>query len=34
MPFASWAKLTQAVQSLISFVVIGLVLARAVNILV
>jgi len=33
MPLAAWAKLTMALQAIISFVVIGLVLARAVNIL-
>jgi hypothetical protein len=33
MPLAAWAKLTMALQSLISYVVISLVLARAVNIL-
>jgi hypothetical protein len=33
MPLAPWAKLTMAGQSLISFVVVGLVIARAVNIL-
>jgi uncharacterized membrane protein len=33
MPLAHWAKLTMAVQSLISLVILGLVIARAVNIL-
>ena len=33
MPLAPWAKLTMALQSVISLVVIGLVIARAVNIL-
>jgi hypothetical protein len=33
MPLASWAKLTMSAQSVISFVVVGLVIARAVNIL-
>jgi hypothetical protein len=33
MPLAPWAKLTMSAQSLISFVVVGLVIARAVNIL-
>ena len=32
MPFAHWAKLTMAVQATVSFVIIGLVIARAVNI--
>ncbi len=32
MPMARWAKLTMALQSLISLLVIGLVIARAVNI--
>jgi hypothetical protein len=32
MPFAPWAKITMAVQALISLVVLGLVIARAVNI--
>ena len=31
MPMAAWAKLTMALQSLISLTVIGLVIARAVN---
>jgi hypothetical protein len=31
MPLAPWAKLTMAVQALISFSVLGLVIARAVN---
>ncbi len=33
MPLAIWAKLTMALQGMISFVVVGLVIARAVNIL-
>ena len=33
MPLTAWAKLTMAAQALISFVVVGLVIARAVNIL-
>ncbi len=33
MPLAPWAKTIMGVQSLISFVVVGLVIARAVNIL-
>jgi hypothetical protein len=32
MPMASWAKLTMAVQSITSLVVVGLVIARAVNV--
>ena len=32
MPMAAWAKLTMSVQSLISLIIIGLVIARAVNI--
>ena len=32
MPMTSWAKLTMALQSLISLTVIGLVIARAVNV--
>jgi hypothetical protein len=32
MPMAAWAKLTMALQSLISLSVIGLVIARAVNV--
>jgi hypothetical protein len=32
MPMAHWAKLAMAVQSLISLVVVGLVIARAVNV--
>jgi len=31
MPLARWAKLTMALQSLISLIIIGLVIARAVN---
>jgi uncharacterized membrane protein len=34
MPFALWAKATMALQSLISFVMVGLVIARAVNVLI
>jgi hypothetical protein len=33
MPLTHWAKLTMALQSLISLVVIGLVIATAVNVL-
>jgi uncharacterized membrane protein len=33
MPLSAWAKLTMALQAMISFVVIGLVIANAVNIL-
>ena len=33
MPFAHWAKLTMAVQSLASLLILGLIVARAVNIL-
>ena len=32
MPMARWAKLTMALQSLISLTVVGLVIARAVNV--
>ena len=32
MPVSSWAKLTMALQSLISLTVVGLVIARAVNV--
>jgi hypothetical protein len=32
MPMSQWAKLTMALQSLISLVIVGLVIARAVNI--
>src|SRR4051812_43879295 len=32
LPMAAWAKLTMALQSLVSLVVVGLVIARAVNI--
>jgi hypothetical protein len=32
MPMTAWAKLTMALQSLISLTVIGLVIARAVNV--
>ena len=32
MPMAAWAKLTMSVQSLVSLIIIGLVIARAVNI--
>jgi len=32
MPMASWAKLTMALQSIVSLVVVGLVIARAVNV--
>lgn len=33
MPLAPWGKITMAVQSLISFAIIGLVLAQAINVL-
>ena len=33
MPMSTWAKLMMAVQSLVSVIVIGLVIARAVNVL-
>jgi hypothetical protein len=33
MPLVPWAKMTMAVQSLISLVILGLVIARAVNVL-
>jgi hypothetical protein len=33
MPLAHWAKLTMAVQSMVSLLILGLVIARAVNIL-
>ncbi len=33
MPLAPWAKLTMAVQSVVSLLIIGLVVARAVNVL-
>ena len=32
MPLAPWAKIAMAVQALISLVILGLVIARAVNI--
>jgi hypothetical protein len=32
MPLAAWAKLTMSLQSLMSLTVIGLVIARAVNV--
>lgn len=32
MPMSAWAKLTMALQSLISLVIVGLVIARAVNV--
>jgi hypothetical protein len=32
MPLAPWAKTTMAVQALISLVILGLVVARAVNV--
>jgi hypothetical protein len=32
MPMSPWAKLTMALQSLISLTVLGLVIARAVNV--
>jgi hypothetical protein len=33
MPLAPWAKMTMALQALISLVILGLVVARAVNVL-
>ncbi|MEU7019913.1 hypothetical protein ABZ990_04550 [Streptomyces sp. NPDC046203] len=33
MPLAPWAKITMAVQSLVSLLILGLVIARAVNVL-
>ena len=33
MPLASWAKITMAVQSFVSLLILGLVIARAVNVL-
>jgi hypothetical protein len=33
MPLAPWAKIVMGVQSLISLVILGLVVARAVNVL-
>jgi hypothetical protein len=33
MPMSGWAKLTMALQSLISLILIALVIARAVNVL-
>jgi len=33
MPLAHWAKLTMALQALISLAILGLVIARAVNVL-
>ena len=33
MPLVPWAKITMGVQSLISLAILGLVVARAVNIL-
>ena len=33
MPLAPWAKLSMAVQSVVSLLIIGLVVARAVNVL-
>jgi hypothetical protein len=32
MPMTAWAKLTMALQSLVSLTVVGLVIARAVNV--
>jgi hypothetical protein len=32
MPLGPWAKITMAVQALISLVILGLVIARAVNV--
>ncbi|MET9886440.1 hypothetical protein ABZZ20_25540 [Streptomyces sp. NPDC006430] len=34
MPLAPWAKIVMAIQSLVSLVILGLVIARAVNVLV
>jgi uncharacterized membrane protein len=34
MPLAPWAKIVMGVQSLVSLVILGLVVARAVNVLV
>lgn len=33
MPLAAWAKIIMAVQSLVSLAILGLVVARAVNVL-
>jgi hypothetical protein len=33
MPMSPWAKLSMALQSLISLIILGLVIARAVNVL-
>ena len=33
MPLAPWAKITMALQALISLIILGLVIARAVNVL-
>jgi hypothetical protein len=33
MPLVPWAKMTMAVQSVISLAILGLVIARAVNVL-
>ena len=33
MPLVPWAKITMAVQSLVSLAILGLVVARAVNVL-
>jgi hypothetical protein len=32
MPFAPWAKVAMAVQSVVSLAILGLVIARAVNV--
>jgi hypothetical protein len=32
MPMVAWAKLTMALQSIVSLTVVGLVIARAVNV--
>ena len=32
MPLAPWAKMTMALQALISLVILGLVISRAVNV--
>jgi hypothetical protein len=33
MPLAPWAKVTMAIQSVVSLLILGLVIARAVNVL-
>jgi hypothetical protein len=32
MPLVSWAKLTMAIEAVVSLVILGLVIARAVNV--